>query len=516
MNKIVKWGLPGLMACTYIGAYAQQINPMTEAVMRNYAEILAENPDDYMTLYDRASQYLEMGEYFRALSDIDMALGCTPEKEKDYRIAEYSLKADILTAQKDFAGAIEALNGALALNPVSQADLYKLGNLNIITGNGQEALKAFQALQRENPRSQEAFYGMAKANAMMGNLDEANKLISEVENLGKQSYLTYCRIGDLYSDMGNIKDATTNYTIAYTMEDHSSRPVESLKLLARKNTPLVMETLESIIQSKPDNLSLNYLKAILAFDAGLYDQAEKACRTLANGLEEDSPAVYRMMAMSQLAQNNIAGAKESIATAERLAPGNPDILLDKADILMSVDPAAAYAAATQALVSMPESEAALLTAAKTGILTGHYPESLGYLNEIVLGNPSNTEALLLRGFLNTEYLNEGKAGVADYTRASNVQNTGRAKDIAWGALGKAKINKKLDAEGMINDAIQRAGNNKDDLYAIAVYYAQTGNLEKAKEFADKALINGYGNLYNLQSNPEPLFNLKPIQHLMGK
>lgn len=501
---------------TAFGGYAQQINPMTEAVMQNYAEILSENPQDYYTLYDRASQYLTMGEYARALSDIDMALQYTPDKDKDYRIAEYSLKSDILVAQKDYSGAIDAVNAALALNPVSQPDLYKAGNLYLLTNNPQEALKAFTALQRENPRSQEAFYGMAKANAMNGNMEEADKLIKEVESLGKQSFITYCRIGDLYSDMGNIKEATTNYTIAYTMDDNSTRPAESLKLIARNNPQLVMETLDGIIASKPDNLAINYLKAIVAFDGGMYDQAEKACKALAQGLEEDSPAVYRMLGMSQLALNKTDEAKASIGTAEKLAGQTPAVLLDKAEILMSQNPAGAWEAAHKAVTLNPEDEAALMTAAKAGILAGKYEEAQNYLNNVILGNPQNVEALLLRGYLNTEFMKDGKNGVADYTRASNVQTDGKAKDLALAALGKAKINKRLDADGMINEAIQKAGNNKDDLYWIAVYYAQTGNLEKSKEFADRAMINGYSNLYNLLSNPEPVLSLKPIRHLIGQ
>lgn len=514
MKGIIKLGFAGIMACGIGTVHAQQINPMTEAVLRDYAEILAENPKDYYTLYDRASQYITLGDYDRALSDIDMALEYTPESDKDYRIAEYSLKCDVLTLKKEYAQALQALQSALAINPTSQPELYKAGNLNLMLGNSEDALKAFQALQRENPRSQEAFYGMAKAYAMAGNTREAENLIKEVEQLGKQSFLTYCRIGDLYADMGNVKDAVTNYAIAYSMEDNSSRPVESLKTLSRKSPEAVMETLNSLIQANPDNITTSYLKAIVAFDGGNYKEAEQACKTLAQGLEEDSPAVYRMMAVSQLAQNKTADALESINTAERLAPSNTGILMDKAMILMSGNPEEAYNTASKALTLEPENEVALMTAAKTAIAAGKYEEAKNYLNNVVLSNPSNAEALLLRGYVNTENLNDAKSGVTDYTRAGNIHpETNRDRVLA--ALGKAKINKKLDADGMINEAIGKAGNNKDDLYMIAIYFAQTGNLEKAKEFADKAMINGYGNIYNLQQNKEPLFNLQPIRHLMG-
>lgn len=514
MNKLTKWVVPGFAFCSIFAAGAQQINPMTEAVLKQYSDYLSENPKDYVTLFDRASQYFSIGENVRALSDIDMALEYTPAKETSYRLAEYSLKSDILTAQKDYDGAIEAVKAALAIDPSSKSDLYKAGNLYLLTNKPQEALGVFQSLQRESPRSQEAFYGMAKANVMMGNPQEAENLIKEIEALGKQSFVTYCRIGDLYSDMGNVKEAATNYAIAYSMEDTNPRPIESLKLLERKNPALVMETLESLIVSKPDNLALQYLKAILAFDAGLYAEAEKACKELAANLEEDSPAVYRMMAMAQLAQNKRAESKQSIETAEKLSPGNIDILQDKAEILFADDPQGAYDCIVQVLTQIPDDQSALLIGAKTAMAAGKYPEAQNYLNHLVLSNPSNVEALLLRGFLNTEYLKDGKAGVADYTRAGSVQPNGDLNTMILVALGKSKINKKLDADGLIKDVTSKSTNNKNTLYLLAVYYAQTGNLEKAKEYADLAVANGYGNLYNLQSNPQPLINLVPIQHLM--
>lgn len=510
MNNLIKWGLPGLMTFSFANVMSQQINPMTEAVLRNYSEILAENPKDYLTLYDRAYQYFTMGEYVRALSDIDMALEYTPEKDTDYRMSELSLKSDILSAQRNYTDAIQALNSALAINPTSQPELYKLGNLYLVNNNPSEALKAFQMLQRQNARSQEAFYGMAKANAMMGKTDEANSLLEEVKNLGSNSITTYCRIGDLYADMGNIKEATTNYIIAYTMDGANNRPLDSLRALFRQNPKEVLATLNEIIGSSQQNSSLNYIKAILTYDAGLYAETEQACNQLLDTTEEKTPALYRMKALSQLAQNKVQEAQETIREAEALAPGNPAVLADKAEILMSTDSRGAYEAISTALASSPDEESFMLLAAQCAILAEKYPEAISLLNNLVLTNPSNGMALLLRGLANAANKDE-KAATNDYTRAGNMHQGGDIKDIVIAAIGKSKAGKKLDAEGMINDAAAKVGTDKDGLYYIAVYYAQTGNLDKAKEYSDKALLNGYNNLYNLSANNnEPLFNLSPL------
>lgn len=496
-------------------ASAQQMSSLTEAVLKNYAEILQENPKDYLTLYDRASQYFDIGEFDRALSDIDLALEYTPEKEKGYRAAEYSLKSDICSALKKYPEAIEASKYALRIDPSSQQDLYKLGNLYLLTNQGEEALKIFSQLQRENARSQEAFYGMAKANVMLGRNNEAVNLISQVENLGKQSFVTYCRIGDLYADMGRTGDAVKNYLIAYTMTDDNNRPMESMKFLARKNPQAVIAALDESIAASSDNRAQNLAKAIVAFDSGQYAEVEKACKALLASVSgQEAAPVYRMMALSQLYLDRVEDAQASINEAERLAPSNSGLLLEKAEINLTKDPKVALACAEKVLTGQPDNQWALVLAAEAAMLLKENEKALEYLNSLILTNPADARSLLLRGYLNTELLNDGKAGVNDYTRAGNIRQTGRVDELVYAALGKAKIGKKLDCEGMIREAVVKAGDNKDDLYLIAVYYAQTGNLEKAKEFADKAVANGYNNLYNLRTNNEPLFNLAPIRHLM--
>lgn len=510
-KKLIKLGIPCLIACSYMNGQAQQINPMTEAVMRQYAEILAEDPKDYYTLYDRAAQYYSMGEYARALSDIEMALEYTPEKDSDYRMAEFALKSDILGAQKNYEGAIQCAKSALAINPIAEPTLYKLGNLYIAASKPQDALETFQQLQRQNPRSQEAFYGMARANVMLGNPMEAQSLLQQVESFGDNSFLTYCRLGDLYAEMGELPLATKNYLIAYNLEDNSSRALESLKVISKKNPQVVMESLDNVIAENPDNIALNYVEAILAFDGGDYVTAERACKAISKDSEHESSAVYRMMAMSQLFQNKLQEAVESIKIAEKMSPANKDILTNKSDILLSQNAAAAIEAADAALKLDADYEAALIAGARAAVLLHDADRALGYLNNVILSNPSNIEALLLRGYVNEDLKKDEKAASADYNRAGNAHQDGSVNNLVLGALGKAKAGKLLDADGMIKDAVKVAGNDKNDLYLIAVYYAQTGNLDKAREYSQKALLEGYSNLYNLQTNKQPLLNLIPMR-----
>ncbi len=71
-------------------ASAQQINPITQAMLDGYEQLLKENPNDYFTLYERASQYYRLSRYDMALNDIKRSIAATPAKEKDQLAAEYS------------------------------------------------------------------------------------------------------------------------------------------------------------------------------------------------------------------------------------------------------------------------------------------------------------------------------------------------------------------------------------------------------------------------------------------
>lgn len=106
-------------------AAAQQINPITKAVLDGYDLTLKENPKDYETLYQRAAQYYNLSMYDNALTDIAKAIDCTPEKDSEMRQREFSLMADIDIELKEYSKALAAIEKALEINPDSYGDLYK-------------------------------------------------------------------------------------------------------------------------------------------------------------------------------------------------------------------------------------------------------------------------------------------------------------------------------------------------------------------------------------------------------
>ncbi|MDE5772831.1 MAG: hypothetical protein K2H86_00050, partial [Muribaculaceae bacterium] len=159
----IKYSLICLALAASIGVSAQQINPITKAMLNGYDEILKENPKDYQTLYERAAQLYRLSFYDQALNDVTKAIEYTPAKEKVYKVQELSLLTDIAIEMHNYDVALRAVNEALEIDPDSYANIYKKGNVCLLLNKPEDAYRAFSSMQRLKTRSQEAYFGMAQA-----------------------------------------------------------------------------------------------------------------------------------------------------------------------------------------------------------------------------------------------------------------------------------------------------------------------------------------------------------------
>lgn len=491
---------------------AQRINPITKAVLDGYTEIIRENPKDYETLYQRAVQYYNLSLYDQALADAEAALRYTPEKNNAIlREQEYSLLSDIYIQQKQYEKAFDAVSKALALEPDSYANTYKLGNVCLYLNKPEEAYAAFKTMQRMKSRSQEAFFGMARASIMLGNKSEAESLMKEAENADPSNYLTYCRLGDLCRELGEPEKAATNYLAAYSMANDPRRPLESLVDLSRKSPDAVNRALDYAISRSDSKLPLYYMKASLSLESGNYRDAENAAQALLKLPDGLDASVYRMLALSQHAQQRHEEAAANMDMAIKYRPDSENEVI-KAGILLATDPKAALEYTEKAVRLDADYVPALITGAKANIMLGDGDKALALLNSAVMIDPGNLEALTLRGYVNSNLLNDGKLGVMDYQRAAAGESDA-FPEFAYQALAKAKAGKQLDGDAIIEKALA-ADSGKDACYYAAVYYAQTGRLDKSVEMAGRAISQGFQNNYLLYESKEPGFNLQPIRHLL--
>lgn len=505
----LKYLILSLFTASVLLCQAQQMDPITKAMLDGNTEWLKDNPNDYEALFERAAIYLQLHRLDEAYLDIVKAIDNTPAKEKDALNRNFSLLADILAARDNLPKAVEAINKALEIDPSSYANIYKKGNYYLRLNMPDEAYNTFSSLQRIKSRSPEAFFGMARAKAMKGEMDDARDLIKEVEQADPTNYLTYIRIGDFYESINQNPEAAANYLLAFTLTDTSSTPMNSLMRLGMKDYPSVNAALTNAATKTRNTIPLDFMLANIAYRAGEYGDSFQAYSRLMASPEGNDPDILAGFARSALALNKIPDAQTAIANALKTAE-NADLYILKSKIQRAASlPTEALAAANKALELKSGDTNALIEVALNNIALKNYNEAIAPLSEAIMTNADDPMPLLLRGYVYTTGLKDQKKGAADYSRASSINSDG-FPEIALEAMAKSLSGKKMDGDAMIEKALTK-DSGKNAAYWAAVYYAQTGNPEKAKEWKDKAVALGYSNLFNLELNKDANLTIAPIR-----
>lgn len=491
---------------------AQKINPMTQAVLNGYSELIEQNPKDYETLYERASQYQQLGMYENALDDIKNAIKYTPQKNSDLREREYLLMSSVAWGLKDYDTALEAINNALDINPKSYSSTYQKGNILLEMNRPEEAYRAFSAMQSLKSRSQEAYFGMARAFAQQGNYGEVESLIKEIENANQNSPSTYCRIGNIYEEMNQPENAAANYIVAIAMDARGNSGIKELSKLAEKDYKAVASALDYAIDKSSNKPMMTLLKGRLANQAGAYQDAELCFSKLIDFPEGKIPSVYTSLAEARLALNTLPEALEAINEAIKLEPSSEAYAIKSAIELAMENTYGAIADASQAIKLNGNNIDAYLNGAAANIAAGNGKEAIDLLNQAIMVAPDNTSALLMRAYANQELEKNAKSALGDLNRII-LESPVDFREITIKGIAQSKTGKKMDADADIQTALETM-KSPSDLYWGAVYYAQTGDLEKAKTLADQAVYNGFMNKHLLKSSRSPWLNLSPINHLM--
>lgn len=499
-----------LLATSYISK-AQEINPITQAMFDGYEQILSQNPSDYFTLYQRSAQYYRLSSYDNALADIQKAITATPAKDKDMLTQEYSLAADIYMEMQQYPQALETIEAALSISPTALPLLYKKGNICLYLEDYTEAKKSFATMQRLQPRLQESYFGLAKVALVEGDTEKVTTLIKEAENCDPSNYITYCRLGDLYTDMGDYSKAATSYLSAFGLADKLDRPINSIINLSKKDYKTVANAIDYGIAKTDNTVPLYFLKGNIAAINGRYSDAYASLRTLAD-TDNPDPSVCSKLSEVCVALDKIPEALRYAEMSISNSP-KPDYLIvkSKAEIAAGA-PDKAITSAAQATKSAPGNSTAFIALAQAYISNKQYEKALEALNEAILIEPSSMLSFMLRANLYSSNLNNHTGAVEDYVKVTRMQ-ANSFPEIAWQSLARTLSGKKLDGDAYMAKALANS-KNPDELFWGAVYYSQTGDLDQASKFIDKAIDAGYDNEYNLRKNEEANLNIKPIRHLL--
>lgn len=494
-------------------AFAQKIDPITQAVLDGYAQLLKENPKDYESLYERAGQFYQLGMVEEARKDLEGALQYTPKKETTLIEREYTLLSAVDSSLGRYDEALASVNEALSLKPGDYWNTYRKGDILLSLGRNDEAYRAFSGMQSMKSRSQEAYYGMARAAIARQDLRDAEDLIKELKDADPTNPNTFIRLGNLYRQMNQPENASANYIVSIAMGAPTARPLTALNEIAATNYKAVAQALDFAIDKADENKTIMlFLKGNIAMDSGNYYDAEEAFQQLLKYPDGKIAGVYNSLATVRLALGNLTGATEAVNQSINLGASADNHLL-KAEIEMaSGNYHGAIVDANEAAKLDPNNVNAYIVSGEAYALSGNGDDAISQLNKAIMIEPDNLKALLTRAYTYQEVLKNSKQAVIDFNRIILEQPT-EFPGIAIKGIAQSKAGKKMDGDALVTKALSGTP-SAEDLYWGAVYYAQTGNLERAKELADQAEFQGFRNQNLLKKSATPWLNLSPISHLM--
>lgn len=490
--------------------WAQRINPLTQSMLDAYEQMLRVNPNDYMTLYERAGQYYRLDRYDMALSDIKRAVECTPAKEKAQLASEYSMMADIYTQLGEYPQALEAVNKGLALDQGSVPMLYMSGNINLHLNDMAGAKRAFQAMMRQQSRSQEAVLGLAKVAVMEQNYGLANEYIEQGEKLAAANYLTYCRIGDLHRDMHNSRQAAADYISAFCLSGESERPMRSMIDLARQDYDAALNAVDYALVQTQNSVPLHFLRGNMALTVGRYSDAYESFRHLLDSGAATDAQLATSMARVCLGMGNLQEA-DLYANRGVGATGSAQANLMKARVEEAAgNLASALIYADKAIRLDGEMKDAAIEEVVLLMAQGKNLDASEKLTAMIFTDPGNMEARLMRAWMRRAGRGDAPSAEADLNVIAGGNETD-LRSIALRGMAKEMQGMMLDAVQVMEQVKKRAEKEGEAAYLMAVYSRLAGDGAKASEYKGKAQELGFEDAYMLKYSKHPVYSLSDVK-----
>lgn len=234
---------------------------------------------------DRAliATYLQRNQLDKALAAIDVL-----QKKQPDNPATYNLRARVLLAKKDTAGARINLERALALNPTYIPAVAALASLDMVENKPAEARMRFEAVLAKDPKNSAALLSLAKLTAATGgNLEDALALINKA-------------VKENPSEIGPRLELIEFY-------------------LARQDAKKAAAIAHDALAAIPDKAELLNAAGVAQFLSGDVNQALATYAKLAT-LQPASPLAYLRIAEIQSAQKNTDEAVKNLRKALEIRP----------------------------------------------------------------------------------------------------------------------------------------------------------------------------------------------------
>ena len=494
------------------GLAQENENPMSQAVIKVYDRLLKEDPKDYETYFNRANEYYKRNQYTKALSDIDNALQYTPESNKDLRLQEYSLRANINMMMDKKEEALKDITTAFLLSPNDYVICYQKANLELELDHFLEAKEGFKRLQRINSRSTEALVGLARVAVKENNIGLANDYINKAVELDQTNSNIYVRRASIRKSMGNNAGSVEDLLIAISLDNNNTTAYKDLNEMANEDYRAVMTGVSNVISQVPEQGMYYYIRGYIAMDHYHYVSALSDFEYIIKNHLYNYAGIYRNAAVCHLNLVQYEQALENINQAISMEEKNAKSYQVKAEILLAQkNYAEALNCINKAIEKGEENEESFVIKGRALTGSGDYIEASSAFGEASMHSPSSPLPYLYRGFVLERYLNSEESAKIFYTRAFK---TSEENNTIYSLAGFAlyKSGDKEAADKWVETMLDAGDNDGSVNYYSACYYSMTGDTEKALQCAEKSVNLGFGSLYLWNEYDEGLINVSAIRN----
>ena len=504
-----------LTVSTSLGASAQSSydDPMSQALMQAFDELLEEDPRDPDTLVRRAGLYYAHQDYVKALDDVNTAMKYYEPGDEEARYPAYQVRAKIYQRQKKYTDALADLNHVLTMSPQDYGTIYQRAQVLYELGRYQESNADYNLMLRLNPRSQDALLGLARVAVKQNNLGTANDLADRAVALTPNRSEIYIGRASVRRLMGNDQGAVDDYITAISTDDVSTgTALRNLVDLSRSDYPTVMAGLSSAISKAPRNGMFYFIRAMIAQGHCNYLAAIADYDKIISENLDSYPGLNGALAECYYYLGRYDRALLNADYAISATDDNEFYYVVKSRILRATgDNEGALAAAEKAVEKSPEDLDALVAKALAEVNLGQAADASVALSEAAMVNLENPELQILRGWVLGDYRKQAANAQRAYEMVLDMDfdfdNVNSLRGFALLALDRKEQGDKW---------MERVLETADDYdgavnYYATCYYAQSGMPERAFRCMEASLEKGYANYHNWTKNTDANINCEPIR-----
>lgn len=389
--------------------------------------------------------YAQTGEMEKAVVASKKAVAAEPNKV-EYRLG----LAEVLTANKNYAGAREEYVKVVELEPTNQKAGLLIAMLDSELGDDNKAIEQLSKLARENPDNPLALFYRARIYIEKNRLEEAKADLEKCIQQRPSFVEAGTALGLLYEKNEDADEAIRVYSKIQGQGPFKKRL--AFLFIQKNKLNEALEALTEYEESQPDDYSARVKLGLLHFELKNYDKAkEKFQKILKEQPSSDNVHFYLGWVYKAQKQWNLA--------VEEFKKVTPDSSLFSESML--------YAGFVYKE-------------------TNRVKEGLAFSKQLIRKYKNNPEFYDLRASL---FESEKKYNEALQVLEEGLKQTKNDEKLLYfkGALFD-KMGKSSDALSMMKKLVDVNPDHAHALNFIAYFYAERGeNLSEAEEKATKAL-----------------------------